>query len=68
MQAPIENVPPPTNPDGIIDLDVFGQIRDMDEEDDDAEAGSDEHSFSRGIVWGFFEQAENTFKQMEAAM
>jgi len=39
---------------------------DEDDEDEDAEAGA--HEFSRGIVWGYFEQAEATFDQMEEAM
>lgn len=46
-------------------MEIFSQIQDMDEDDDD-EAGG--HEFSKGIVWGYFEQAENTFKQMEEAM
>lgn len=48
-------------------MDVFSQIRDMDDDEDD-EGGGGEHEFSKGIVWGFFEQAEATFKQMEEAM
>jgi osomolarity two-component system phosphorelay intermediate protein YPD1 len=53
--------------EGIIDLDVLNQIRDMDEEDEEEEEG-DGRSFSRGIVWGYFEQAESTFEKMEEAM
>jgi osomolarity two-component system phosphorelay intermediate protein YPD1 len=50
-------------------MDVFQQIRDMDEDDEDDEAdGAGAHEFSRSIVWGYFEQAEATFKQMEEAM
>jgi len=48
-------------------LDVFSQIRDMDDDEDD-DGGGGEREFSKGIVWGYFEQAENTFKQMEEAM
>lgn len=48
-------------------MEVFSQIRDMDDDEDD-EGGGGEHEFSQGIVWGYFEQAENTFKQMEEAM
>ncbi|KAL2870848.1 Hpt domain-containing protein [Aspergillus lucknowensis] len=43
-----------------IDLATFDQILEMDEEG--------EHDFSQGIVYGFFEQAENTFTQMEIAL
>lgn len=57
--------PVPTDPEGIINMEIFGQIQDMDDDDED-EAGG--HEFSKGIVWGYFEQAENTFKQMEEAM
>ena len=28
----------------------------------------DDRDFSKGIVYGFFEQAENTFVKMEACM
>lgn len=50
-------------------MEVFSQIRDMDDEDDEDEVdGGDGHSFSRGIVYGYFEQAEATFGQMEEAM
>ena len=48
-------------------MEVFSQIRDMDEDEDD-EGGGGDHEFSKGIVWGFFEQAEHTFEQMEEAM
>ncbi len=57
----------PPDPDGIIDMEVFSQIREMDEDEDD-EPGAGAHEFSKGIVWGFFDQAENTFKDMEDAM
>lgn len=46
-------------------MEIFGQIQDMDDDDEDEGGG---HEFSKGIVWGYFEQAENTFKQMEEAM
>ncbi|KAK8866027.1 hypothetical protein IAR55_001178 [Kwoniella newhampshirensis] len=52
----------------VIDMETFQQIMDMDEEDDDAEEGEEKHSFSKGIVWGYFEQAENTFGDMEDAV
>lgn len=57
--------PIPTDPEGIINMEIFGQIQDMDDDDEDDAGG---HEFSKGIVWGYFEQAENTFKQMEEAM
>ncbi len=57
--------PIPTDPEGIINMEIFGQIQDMDDDDDDDAGG---HEFSKGIVWGYFEQAENTFKQMQEAM
>ncbi|CAD6568848.1 MAG: hypothetical protein TREMPRED_004794 [Tremellales sp. Tagirdzhanova-0007] len=67
MQAtkPLEESP--IDPKGIIDMEVFSQIRDMDEDEDD-EGGGGDHEFSKSIVWGFFEQAESTFEQMEAAI
>ncbi|KAL5362136.1 signal transduction histidine kinase [Aspergillus floccosus] len=43
-----------------IDRSTFDQILEMDDDDD--------KEFSRGIVFGFFEQAENTFGKMEAAL
>jgi len=44
----------------LIDHDVFSQILDMDEEGD--------NEFSRSIVYNYFEQAENTFSEMDAAL
>ena len=41
-----------------IDAATFEQILEMDEDDPSRE-------FSRGIVFGFFEQAENTFEKMD---
>jgi osomolarity two-component system phosphorelay intermediate protein YPD1 len=61
-----EEEPLPEDPEGIINMEIFSQIQDMDDDDDDEEGGG--HEFSKGIVWGYFEQAENTFKQMEEAM
>ncbi|KAK9369307.1 signal transduction histidine kinase [Lipomyces kononenkoae] len=45
----------------VIDWNTFGQILEMDDDEDDRE-------FSRSIVWNFFEQAENTFTQMDTAL
>jgi osomolarity two-component system phosphorelay intermediate protein YPD1 len=44
----------------ILDPSTFEQILEM---DDDAE-----REFSKGIVVGFFEQAETTFERMEKAL
>lgn len=45
-----------------VDMGTFEQILDMDEEDDP------ERDFSRGIVFGFLEQAEQTFDKMDDAL
>ena len=45
-----------------IDPLTFEQILEMDDEDED------DRGFSRSIVYGFFEQAEQTFKNMESAL
>ena len=45
----------------IIDQNTFEQILEMDDEDDDRD-------FSKGIVFGFFDQAEQTFGKMETAL
>ncbi|WVQ62077.1 uncharacterized protein L199_000212 [Kwoniella botswanensis] len=52
----------------VIDMETFQQIMDMDEEDDGDDEDGEKHAFSKGIVWGYFEQAEATFKDMEAAI
>ncbi|KZZ87262.1 Signal transduction histidine kinase, phosphotransfer (Hpt) domain protein [Ascosphaera apis ARSEF 7405] len=46
--------------DDKIDQNTFEQILEM---DDDSE-----REFSKGIVYGFFEQAESTFTKMESAL
>ena len=46
---------------GHIDKATFDQILEMDDDPDDRD-------FSMGIVVGFFEQAEGTFKKMEKAL
>ncbi|KAL4935475.1 hypothetical protein BDV06DRAFT_228792 [Aspergillus oleicola] len=43
-----------------IDSTTFEQILEMDE--------PGEHDFSEGIVYGFFDQAKNTFDEMETAL
>ena len=45
----------------LIDQGTFDQILEMDDEDEDRE-------FSKGIVFGFFEQAESTFVKMDEAL
>ncbi|ORX36071.1 signal transduction histidine kinase, partial [Kockovaella imperatae] len=47
--------------DGIIDEETFSQIREMDDPDDP-------ELFSAGIVFGFFDQAEQTFGEMRRAI
>lgn len=65
-ESPVEV---PSSPEGIIDLDTFQQIRDMDEDDDEEQdEDSDPREFSRGIVYGFFDQAEKTFAEMAEAL
>jgi len=44
-----------------VDVGTFEQILEMDDDDDDRE-------FSKGIVFGFFEQAAETFQKMESAI
>ncbi|KAF4463611.1 histidine phosphotransferase hpt1p [Fusarium albosuccineum] len=44
-----------------IDVETFQQILEMDDE-------GDEQEFSRSIVYGFFDQAENTLRDMEQAL
>lgn len=44
----------------LIDESTFEQILEMDDDDD--------RDFSKGIVYGFFDQAHNTFDKMEAAL
>lgn len=51
---------PSSLPHDVIDTDVFGQLLEMDEEDD--------REFSKSLVWNYFEQAESTFEKMNAAL
>lgn len=44
----------------IIDEGTFEQILEMDDDD--------EREFSKGIVYGFFDQAKTTFEKMEKAV
>jgi osomolarity two-component system, phosphorelay intermediate protein YPD1 len=43
-----------------VDTNAFDQILEMDEEED--------REFSRGIIFGFLEQAEQTFAKMDDAL
>jgi osomolarity two-component system phosphorelay intermediate protein YPD1 len=60
----------PREPNMIIDIEVLEQIREMDEmdEDDEDDEAEGPRAFSRGIVYGYFEQAENTFVEMQRAL
>lgn len=49
-----------TLPADVIDMDTFGQLLEMDDEDD--------RGFSQEIVWNFFEQANTTFEEMDQAL
>lgn len=44
----------------MIDLSAFEQILEMDDDDD--------RDFSKGIVFGFFDQAVTTYDKMETAL
>lgn len=45
----------------ILDESTFEQILEMDDDEEDRD-------FSKSIVYGFFDQAENTYKKMEKEM
>ncbi|KAE8131746.1 signal transduction histidine kinase [Aspergillus pseudotamarii] len=63
VQTPPKTEGPPKLSDmtDIIDQNTFEQILEMDDEDEDRD-------FSKGIVFGFFDQAEQTFEKMETAL
>lgn len=57
-----EDAPPQLSDMGdTIDQSTFEQILEMDDDDTDRD-------FSKGIVYGFFDQAESTFDKIETAM
>jgi osomolarity two-component system phosphorelay intermediate protein YPD1 len=56
-QAKKQGPPKLSDVKDIIDESTFEQILEMDDEDD--------RDFSKGIVYGFFDQAKATFKKME---
>jgi hypothetical protein len=64
-QTPLTRSPPivipkrAIPPDGIIDKDVFEQV---------LELGEDDPSFLREMVGAYFDQAANTFRDMDAAL
>ncbi|KAL0640497.1 Phosphorelay intermediate protein [Maublancomyces gigas] len=49
-----------TIPEDVVDRSTFDQILEMDDDE--------EREFSRAIVFGFFDQAEETFRQMEESV
>ncbi|MCO5613820.1 hypothetical protein L7F22_068098 [Adiantum nelumboides] len=51
---------PNTIPPSIIDMEIFGQLLEMDDEED--------REFSKEIVWNYFDQAETTFQKMDDAL
>ncbi|EOQ99342.1 hypothetical protein E3P92_02413 [Wallemia ichthyophaga] len=53
--------PDPKKPAGIVDMDTFGQILEMDEDESDRD-------FSHGIVVNFYEQAHVTFEELDDAL
>ncbi|KAJ5737946.1 signal transduction histidine kinase [Penicillium malachiteum] len=63
--APVKSDKPEAPPrlednSDIIDASTFEQILEMDDDDD--------RDFSKGIVYGFFDQAKTTFEKMESAV
>ncbi|CAG9956193.1 unnamed protein product [Clonostachys rosea f. rosea IK726] len=58
--APVEDQPEDVLDSSLVDLNTFNQILEMDEPDD--------HEFSTSIVFGFFDQAEETFAAMDTAL
>ncbi|KAF9369776.1 hypothetical protein CPB97_003313 [Podila verticillata] len=45
--------------DSIVDHTTFDQLLELDD---------DEHKFTRGLVWRYFDQAEKIFNDMESAV
>lgn len=44
----------------IVDMEVLGQILELDEPDN--------HEFSMGMAWAYFDQAKNTFEDMGTSL
>ncbi|KAJ5126038.1 hypothetical protein N7448_005348 [Penicillium atrosanguineum] len=59
-EAPKSTPPKLSDVKELIDESTFEQILEMDDDDD--------RDFSKGIVYGFFDQAHNTFEKMENAL
>jgi osomolarity two-component system phosphorelay intermediate protein YPD1 len=59
-EAPKSGPPKLSDVKELIDESTFEQILEMDDDDD--------RDFSKGIVYGFFDQAHNTFEKMETAL
>lgn len=59
-EAPKSAPPKLSDVKDLIDESTFEQILEMDDDDD--------RDFSKGIVYGFFDQAHNTFEKMETAL
>ncbi|CAA7261429.1 unnamed protein product [Cyclocybe aegerita] len=57
-RSPVELEPEEDTP--LVKIDVFEQILELDEDDD-------EHEFSRSMVWDYFDQAKETFATMDEA-
>lgn len=60
MDQPKSTPPKLSDVKELIDESTFEQILEMDDDDD--------RDFSKGIVYGFFDQAHNTFDKMETAL
>jgi osomolarity two-component system phosphorelay intermediate protein YPD1 len=59
QQKQIDDMPPEFGDN--VDNEVFGQILEMDE-------SQEEREFSAPLVFGFFEQASTTFQEMKKAL
>jgi osomolarity two-component system phosphorelay intermediate protein YPD1 len=63
VEDPPKETPPPkklSEMSEVIDKATFDQILEMDDDED--------MDFSKGIVYGFFDQAETTFEKMDKAL
>ncbi|KAH9820239.1 signal transduction histidine kinase [Melampsora americana] len=49
-----------TEGDSLVDMETFGQLLEMDDDD--------EHTFSKSLTWDYFDQAVTTFNEMDAAV
>ena len=58
--APADTADSSSSPNGVIDMETFHQILDLDEDET--------HDFSAGMAWAYFEQAGTTFQDMEEAL